>query len=67
MPKNATTLAKTRILVKGCVEFPLIDAELGYKNACVLAEAAQKAGLEMMISMEGTEMPSLSASGERER
>jgi proline dehydrogenase len=33
----------------------VIDAELGYKNACILAEAAQSAGLEMMISMEGTD------------
>lgn len=37
----------------------IIDAELGYKNACVLAKAAQKAGLEMMISMEGTDRTSL--------
>lgn len=37
----------------------VIDAELGYKNACVLAEAAQEAGLEMMISMEGTDRTSL--------
>lgn len=29
----------------------VIDAELGYKNACILAKAAQKAGLEIMISM----------------
>lgn len=37
----------------------VIDAELGYKNACVLAEAAQKVGLEMMISMEGSDRTSL--------
>jgi proline dehydrogenase len=37
----------------------VIDAELGYKNACVLAEAARNAGLEMMISMEGTDRTSL--------
>jgi proline dehydrogenase len=37
----------------------VIDAELGYKNACILAEAAQKAGLEMMISMEGPDRTSL--------
>lgn len=37
----------------------VIDAELGYKNACVLAKAAQNAGLEMMISMEGTDRTSL--------
>ena len=37
----------------------VIDAELGYKNACILASSAQKAGLEMMISMEGTDRTSL--------
>lgn len=37
----------------------VIDAELGYRNACVLAEAAQKASLEMMISMEGTDRTNL--------
>lgn len=37
----------------------ILDTELGYKNACVLAEAAQSAGLEMMISMEGTDRTSL--------
>jgi proline dehydrogenase len=37
----------------------IIDAELGYQNACVLAEAAQKAGLEIMISMEGTDRTNL--------
>jgi proline dehydrogenase len=37
----------------------VIDAELGYKNACILAKAAQKIGLEMMISMEGTDRTSL--------
>jgi proline dehydrogenase len=37
----------------------VIDAELGYKNACILAKAAQKLGLEMMISMEGTDRTSL--------
>lgn len=30
-----------------------ITTELGYKNACRLAEAAQDAGLEIMLSMEG--------------
>ena len=35
------------------------DAELGYKNACTLAEVAQQAGLEMMISMEGTDRTAL--------
>jgi len=37
----------------------VIDAELGYKNACILAEAAQSVGLEIMISMEGTDRTSL--------
>jgi proline dehydrogenase len=37
----------------------VIDAELGYKNACTLAEAAQQAGLEIMISMEGTDRTDL--------
>lgn len=37
----------------------IIDAELAYKNAYVLAEAAQSAGLEMMISMEGTDRTNL--------
>lgn len=37
----------------------VIDAELGYKNACILAEEAQSAGLEMMISMEGTDRTNL--------
>lgn len=37
----------------------VIDAELGYKNAFILAEAAQQAGLEMMISMERTERTAL--------
>jgi proline dehydrogenase len=37
----------------------VIDAELGYKNACTLAEAAQQAGLEMMVSMEGTDRTDL--------
>ena len=36
-----------------------IDAELGYRNACTLAEAAEQAGLEMMISMEGTDRTDL--------
>ena len=31
----------------------VIDPELGYDNACTLAAAAQQAGTEMMISMEG--------------
>jgi proline dehydrogenase len=37
----------------------VIDAELGYENACTLAEAARQAGLEMMISMEGTDRTTL--------
>ncbi|MBA3714608.1 MAG: proline dehydrogenase family protein [Pyrinomonadaceae bacterium] len=37
----------------------VVDAELGYKNAHVLAEATHKVGLEMMISMEGTDRTSL--------
>jgi proline dehydrogenase len=37
----------------------VIDAELGYKNACTLAEAIEQAGLEMMISMEGTDRTDL--------
>lgn len=37
----------------------VIDAELGFRNACILAEAAQQANLEMMISMEGTDRTSL--------
>ena len=37
----------------------VIDAELGYENACILAEAAQQAGLEIMISMEGTDRTDL--------
>lgn len=37
----------------------VIDAELGYKNAFALAEAAQQAGLEIMISMEGTDRTDL--------
>jgi proline dehydrogenase len=37
----------------------VIDAELGYENACILAEAAQQVGLEIMISMEGTERTDL--------
>jgi proline dehydrogenase len=37
----------------------IIDAELGYKNACTLAEAAQQADLEMIISMEGTDRTAL--------
>jgi proline dehydrogenase len=37
----------------------VIDAELGYKNACVLAEEARNTGLEIMISMEGTDRTSL--------
>ncbi|NJM00210.1 MAG: proline dehydrogenase [Synechococcaceae cyanobacterium SM2_3_2] len=37
----------------------VIDAELGYENACTLAEAARNKGLEMMISMEGTDRTSL--------
>jgi len=36
----------------------VIDGELGYQNARVLAEAAQKEGLEMMISMEGSDRTS---------
>lgn len=37
----------------------IIDKELGYLNACTLAEAAQNAGLEIMISMEGTDRTAL--------
>jgi len=37
----------------------VIDAELGYKNAFLIAEAVQQAGLEMMISMEGTDRTTL--------
>ncbi|GAB4380061.1 MAG: proline dehydrogenase [Elainellaceae cyanobacterium] len=37
----------------------VIDAELGYRNACTLAKAARQAGLEMMISMEGTDRTDL--------
>lgn len=37
----------------------VIDPELGYKNACTLAQAIEKAGLEMMISMEGTDRTDL--------
>jgi proline dehydrogenase len=37
----------------------VIDAELGYRNACTLAEATQQAGREMMISMEGTDRTDL--------
>lgn len=37
----------------------VIDAELGYKNACILAEAAQNVDLEMMLSMEGTDRTTL--------
>lgn len=37
----------------------VIDAELAYQNACVLAEAAQNTGLEMMISMEGSDRTDL--------
>jgi proline dehydrogenase len=36
-----------------------IDAELGYKNACILAQAAREKGLEMIISMEGTDRTNL--------
>ncbi len=35
-----------------------IDPDLGYKNAGILAKAAREAGLEMMISMEGTDRTS---------
>lgn len=37
----------------------VIDAELGYKNAFILASSAQNAGIEMMISMEGSDRTSL--------
>ncbi|GAQ00006.1 proline dehydrogenase family protein [Leptolyngbya sp. NIES-2104] len=37
----------------------VIDPELAYQNACILAEAAESAGLEMMISMEGVDRTSL--------
>ena len=33
----------------------VIDPELGYQNACLLAASSQQSGLEMMISMEGTD------------
>jgi proline dehydrogenase len=37
----------------------VIDTELAYANACILARAAQEAGLEVMISMEGIDRTSL--------
>lgn len=37
----------------------VIDPELAYRNACILAKAAQDAGLEIMISMEGSDRTSL--------
>ncbi|MDX2244474.1 MAG: proline dehydrogenase family protein [Leptolyngbyaceae cyanobacterium bins.302] len=37
----------------------VVNPELAYKNACLLAKAAEDAGLEMMISMEGTDRTSL--------
>lgn len=37
----------------------VIDPELGYQNACLLAKAAQEAGLEIMISMEGSDRTDL--------
>ena len=33
----------------------VIDPELGYENACRLAKTAKDAGIEIMISMEGTD------------
>ncbi len=33
----------------------VVDSELAYRNACLLAQAAQEIGTEMMISMEGSE------------
>ncbi|MEO1396950.1 MAG: proline dehydrogenase family protein [Cyanobacteria bacterium J06634_5] len=37
----------------------VIDPELAYNNAAVLAQSAEAAGLEMMISMEGTDRTTL--------
>ena len=37
----------------------VIDTELGYNNACILASAARQAALEVMISMEGTDRTAL--------
>lgn len=37
----------------------VIDTELGYDNACTLAEAARQNDLEVMISMEGTDRTDL--------
>lgn len=37
----------------------VIDPELAYKNALTLAQATHEAGLEMMISMEGTDRTTL--------
>jgi proline dehydrogenase len=37
----------------------VIDSKLAYTNACSLARAAQDTGLEVMISMEGTDRTSL--------
>lgn len=37
----------------------VVETELGYRNACTLAEASEQAGLEMMISMEGTDRTDL--------
>ena len=37
----------------------VIDSKLCYQNACRLAESAQQAGTEMMISMEGTDRTDL--------
>ena len=37
----------------------VINPELGYNNACILAQAAKEAELEIMISMEGTNRTTL--------
>lgn len=37
----------------------VINAELAYNNACILAKTAQNVGREVMISMEGTDRTSL--------
>jgi proline dehydrogenase len=37
----------------------VVDPEIGYRNACILAGLMQKTDLEMMISMEGTDRTDL--------
>jgi proline dehydrogenase len=37
----------------------VIDPDLGYENACILAKAARAAGNEVMISMEGTDLTTI--------